>query len=80
LWLVFCSVCKLKNIGFNGGFRIIKQYFAKCWCIFFMFNFLNNYNKEAKFDCSTGNNHICCPVAANEINKGSKKGKEIKKT
>ena len=29
---------------------------------------LNYYNKEAKFDCSTGNNHICCPVAANEIN------------
>ena len=38
---------------------------------FFMFNLLNNYNKEAKFDCSTGKNHICCPVAANEINKCS---------
>jgi len=40
---------------------------------------LNNYNKEAKFNCSTGNNHICCPVVANEINKFSKKRKEIKK-
>jgi len=30
-------------------------------------------NKETKFDCNTGNNHICCPVAANEINKYKKK-------
>jgi len=44
--------------------------------VFFM---LNNYNKEAKFDCSTGNNHICCPVAANEINKCSKKREGNKK-
>jgi len=45
--------------------------------VFFM---LNNFNKEAKFDCSTGNNHICCPVAANEINKWSKKtGRKWKK-
>jgi len=41
--------------------------------VFFM---LNNYDKEAKFDCSTGNNHICCPVAANDINKCSKKGRK----
>jgi len=53
----------------------MKQSFAKCWCIFYV----NNYNKEAKFDCSTGNNHICCPVAANEINKCSTKRKEMKK-
>jgi len=44
--------------------------------VFFM---LNNYDKEAKFDCSTGNNHICCPVVANDINKCSKKGRKWKK-
>ena len=37
---------------------------------------LNYYNKEAKFDCSTGNNHICFPVAANEINKCTSKKQE----
>ena len=40
---------------------------------------LNDYDKEAKFACSTGNNQICCPVATNEINKCSKKRKEMKK-
>jgi len=40
---------------------------------------LNDYDKEAKFACSTGNNQICCPVANNEINKCSKKRKEMKK-
>ena len=52
----------------------MKQSFAKC-CIFM----INNYNKEDKIDCSPVNNHICCPVAANEINKCSKNRKEMKK-